>query len=77
MIQVKFTSSGQEITKICNICRCHIEDLTVEDIMVKKPSDLTIKNKDGNEITRTELPNDLKEIMLKNMMMLKKFLLSY
>ena len=66
MIQVKFTSSGQEITKICNICRCHIEDLTVEDIMVKKPSDLTIKNKDGNEITRTELPNDLKECQCEN-----------
>ena len=66
MIQVKYTSSSQEITKICNICRCHIEDLTVEDIMVKKPSDLTIKDKDGNEITRTELPNDLKVCQCEN-----------
>ena len=34
--------------------------------MVKKPSDLTIKNKDGNEITRTELPNDLKVCQCEN-----------
>tara|TARA_R100000353_G_C6436077_1_gene177273 strand:+ start:263 stop:403 length:141 start_codon:yes stop_codon:yes gene_type:complete len=37
-----------------------MEDLQVEDIMVKKPSDMTIKDKDGNEITRTELPEELK-----------------
>jgi|TARA_B100001113_G_scaffold199322_1_gene163285 hypothetical protein len=61
VIQVKFTSSGQQISKICNHCRCHIEDLTVEDIMVKKASDMKVFDKDGNEITRTELPNDLKE----------------
>ena len=60
MIRVKFTSSGQEISKVCNHCGCHIDDLTVEDIMVKKPSDLTIKDKDGNEITRTELPESLR-----------------
>jgi hypothetical protein len=60
MIRVKFTSSGQQISKVCNHCGCHIDDLAVEDIMVKKPSDLTIKDKDGNEITRTELPEELK-----------------
>ena len=42
------------------MCGCHIENLEVEDIMVKRPSDLTIKDKDGNEITRTELPDSLK-----------------
>jgi hypothetical protein len=67
MIQVKFTSSGQEITKICNICKCHIENLTVEDIMVKnKHTTMTIKDKNGNEITRTELPNDLKVCQCEN-----------
>jgi len=60
MIRVKFTSGGQEISKVCNHCGCHIDDLTVEDIMVKKHSDLTVKDKDGNEITRTELPEELK-----------------
>jgi len=29
--------------------------------MVKANTDLIIKDKDGNEITRTELPDDLKE----------------
>ncbi len=43
------------------MCGCHIEDLVIEDIMIKKDSDVTVKDKDGNEITRTELPSDLKE----------------
>ena len=66
MIRVKFTSSGQQISKICNHCGCHLDDLTVEDIMVKRPSDLTIKDKDGNEITRTELPSNLKTCQCEN-----------
>ena len=61
MIKLHLSKSGtQSITKVCNMCGCHIDNLTVEDIMVKKPSDLTIKDKDGNEITRTELPDSLK-----------------
>ena len=61
MIKLHLSKSGtQTITKVCNMCGCHIDNLTVEDIMVKKPSDLTIKDKAGNEITRTELPDSLK-----------------
>ena len=61
MIKLHLSKSGtQTITKVCNMCGCHIDNLTVEDIMVKRPSDLTIKDKDGNEITRTELPDGLK-----------------
>ena len=61
MIKLHLSKSGtQTITKVCNMCGCHIDNLTVEDIMVKRPSDLTIKDKDGNEITRTELPDSLK-----------------
>jgi len=48
---------------VCNHCGCHIDNLTVEDIMVKKTSDLIIKDKDGNEITRTKLPSDLENCM--------------
>ena len=59
MIKLVLSGGNQTITKVCNHCGCHMEDLQVEDIMVKKPSDMTIKDKDGNEITRTELPNDL------------------
>ena len=66
MIKIKFTSSGQEISKICNMCGCHIDNLQVEDIMVKKASDMKVFDKDGNEITRTELPNDLKECKCEN-----------
>ena len=61
MIKLRIAPNGnQTITKVCNMCGCHIDNLTVEDIMVKRPSDLTIKDKDGNEITRTSLPDSLK-----------------
>jgi len=61
VIKLHLSSNGnQTITKVCNDCGCHLDNLTVEDIMVKKPSDLTVKDKDGNEITRTSLPNSLK-----------------
>ena len=61
MIKLQIASNGaQTITKVCNDCGCHIDDLEVEDIMVKANTDLIIKDKDGNEITRTELPNSLK-----------------
>jgi len=62
MIKLQIAANGtQTITKVCNHCGCHIDDLEVEDIMVKANTDLIIKDKDGNEITRTELPDDLKE----------------
>ena len=60
MIKLVLSGGNQTITKICNHCKCHIEDLQIEDIMVKKNSDMTIKDKNGNEITRTELPEELK-----------------
>ena len=61
MIRIKFGSDGsQEIKKVCNVCKkAVIQDLQVEDIMVKKPSDMKVFDKDGNEITRTKLPDDL------------------
>ena len=45
------------------MCGCHIDNLTTDDIVVKKPdlSDLTIKDSQGNEVTRTELPTELTE----------------
>ena len=62
MIRVKFTSSGQQISKVCNHCGCHIDNLTTDDILVKRPNnDLTVKDSQGNEITRTELPTELTE----------------
>jgi len=61
MIRIKFGAGGsQEIKKVCNVCKkAVIQDLQVEDILVKKPSDMKVFDKDGNEITRTKLPDDL------------------
>lgn len=60
MIRLELGGDGtQTITKVCNHCGCHIDDLQVEDIMIKQDTTLTIRDKDGNEITRKELPSDL------------------
>ena len=63
MIKLVLSGGNQTITKVCNHCGCHLDNLEVEDIMVKRPSDLTVKDKDGNEITRTKLPSDLENCM--------------
>ena len=65
MIRLTIGSDGsQELKKVCNVCKkTIIQDLQVEDIIVKpkwaNSDNMTFKDKDGNEITRTELPNDL------------------
>ena len=67
MIKLELSGGNQVITKVCNHCGCHLENLEVEDIMVKdKHTTMTIKDKNGNEITRTELPSDLKECKCEN-----------
>ena len=55
---IRFTSKKgvQRITEICDTCKCHVRDLTVDDILVKaKNSDLIVKNSKGEEVTRTKL----------------------
>ena len=65
MIRLTIGSDGsQDIKKVCNVCKkTIIQDLQVEDIIVKpkwaNSDNMTFRDKDGNEITRTELPNDL------------------
>ena len=64
MIKLEIKSNGtQTIKKVCNMCGCHIDDLEIEDILVKpkwaNSDNMTFKDKDGNEITRKELPSDL------------------
>jgi len=62
VIKLEIAANGtQTITKVCNMCGCHIDDLAVEDIMVKGNTDMRVYDKEGNEITRTELPSDLNE----------------
>ena len=65
MIRLKIGSDGsQDLKKVCNVCKKTImQDLQVEDVLVKpkwaNSDNMTFRDKDGNEITRTELPNDL------------------
>ena len=33
MIKIEFANGNQTITKVCNHCGCHIDNLQVEDIM--------------------------------------------
>ena len=65
MIKLVLSGGNQTITKVCNHCGCHIDNLQVEDILVKpkwaNSDNLTFRDKDGNEITRTELPTELAE----------------
>jgi hypothetical protein len=56
MIRLEIKSGVQKLTKICNICKCHIQDLHPDDIMIKPPNnDLTIYNSSGSIVTRTEI----------------------
>ena len=65
MIKLVLSGGNQTITKVCNHCGCHIDNLQVEDILVKpkwaNSDNMTFKDKDGNEITRTKLPTELTE----------------
>ena len=65
MIKLVLSGGNQTITKVCNHCGCHLEDLQVEDILVKpkwaNSDNMTFRDKDGNEITRTKLPTELTE----------------
>ena len=48
MIKLHIAPNGnQTLTKVCNMCGCHINNLVVEDILVKKPSDARVFDKDG------------------------------
>ena len=65
MIKLVLSGGNQTITKVCNHCGCHIEDLTTDDILVvptwNSGSGVTLRDSQGNQITRTTLPNNLKE----------------
>ena len=54
MIRLTIKKGVQTITEICDTCKCHIRNLTTDDIMVKGNTDLIIKNSKGEVITNTE-----------------------
>ncbi len=53
MIRLEIKNGVQKLTEICEHCKCHIRNLTTDDILVKKSSDIIIKNSKGEEVTST------------------------
>ena len=67
MIKLEIKGNREQIiTRVCNDCGCHIEDLSIEDIVLsgaartRGDNGLRPMDSDGNEITREELPDSLK-----------------
>lgn len=55
MIRLEIKNGKQTIAAICNKCKCHIKDLTTDDIAIKRPGDArTIRDSKGNEVTRSK-----------------------
>ena len=54
MIRLEIKKGVQKLTEVCDTCGCHIKNLTTDDILVKKPTDMIIKNSKGEEITNTK-----------------------
>tara|TARA_R110001583_G_scaffold11926_18_gene53294 strand:+ start:101 stop:304 length:204 start_codon:yes stop_codon:yes gene_type:complete len=55
MIRLEIKNGVQTITEVCDDCKCHVNNLTLDDILVKGKTDMTIKNSKGEEVTRTKL----------------------
>jgi ssDNA-binding replication factor A large subunit len=55
MIRLVIKKGVQQITEVCDTCKCHVRNLTTDDILVKRKTDLIIKNSKGEEVTRTKL----------------------
>ena len=55
MIKLVIRNGTQTLTEVCDVCKCHITDLSVNDILVKPKSlqGLTVKDSEGKEVTRT------------------------
>ena len=52
MIRLQIRNGVQSITEVCDMCKCHVNNLTLDDILVKGDTDAIIKNSKGEEITR-------------------------
>jgi len=55
MIRLEIKSGVQTITEVCDSCQCHVNNLTLDDILVKGNTDMIVKNSKGEEVTRTKL----------------------
>jgi translation initiation factor IF-1 len=54
MIRMTIKNGVQTLTEICDKCKCHVRNLTTDDILVKKKTDLILKNSKGEVITNTK-----------------------
>ncbi len=54
MIKLTIKKGVQTLTEICDSCKCHIQNLSVNDIIVKPKSldGVTLKDSNGNKVTR-------------------------
>mgnify|MGYP001179757161 CR=1 FL=1 len=73
MIKLEIKGNKQQtIKKVCNECGCDIENLSIDDIVLsgeargRGDNGLRPVDSDGNEVTRTELPNSLKVSLCEN-----------
>ena len=55
MIRLTIKKGVQKITERCDNCGCHVNNLTLDDILVKGKTDMIIRNSKGEEVTRTKL----------------------
>jgi hypothetical protein len=54
MIRLVIKKGVQQLTEVCDTCKCHVRNLTTDDILIKKTSDLIIKNSKGEVVENTE-----------------------
>ena len=55
MIRLEIKNGVQKITERCDDCGCHVNNLIIDDILVKGNTDMIIKDSKGEEVTRTKL----------------------
>lgn len=54
MIRLVIKKGVQTITEVCDTCNCHMQNLTMDDLLVKGDTDLIIKDSKGKEVTNKE-----------------------
>tara|TARA_R110000824_G_scaffold29763_2_gene98672 strand:+ start:481 stop:684 length:204 start_codon:yes stop_codon:yes gene_type:complete len=55
MIKMSIINGVQSLTEVCDSCKCHVNNLTLDDILIKGNTDLKIYNSKGEEVTRKTL----------------------
>jgi translation initiation factor IF-1 len=53
MIRLQIKNGVQTLTEICDHCKCHVRNLTTDDILVNK-TNMIIKDSKGKVVERKE-----------------------